>query len=141
VSVFHCLCYFCQVTPFMQMSIQYYMFLFQLLRLTSHTNLTLVSLFYQIFYIRTHNIIPILPYLSQVYNSPIDCQVPSCQIHWLHDSVYPLVSCKPWYEPYLFLSMPHSVSTPQFMFFDSHPAVYMFSNICMFILGLLINIR
>jgi hypothetical protein len=119
-SVFHCR-YFSIVTLLLllpckcQSNILYSSFNS---RLTSHTDTTLlpfIALLYQIFSIQTHNIIPVLHSLSQVYTSIIDCHVPSWQIPWLHNSVYPLVSCKLWYELYLCLSMPHSVSsTPQF---------------------------
>ena len=51
----------------MQISIQYFIFRFQLLRLTSHIDITLlpfIALLYQILYIQTHYIIPVLPYLG-----------------------------------------------------------------------------
>jgi len=76
--------------------------------------LPLKTLFYQIFYIMTHNLIPVSYNLPHAIFSP----TLSTKFHPLSKSIAaqfgnPLISRKIYYEPYLILSMPHSTTTPQ----------------------------
>jgi hypothetical protein len=58
------------------------------------TLLPYVTLFHQIIYTQTRSLIPVLHNFSYALAFSTLCQVPSRQICWLHNSVYPLISCK-----------------------------------------------